>query len=63
MTLSPNAELGKFERLAGNATPHRRALLDCAGVFARALGMGVRLNASAAAISLNVKAEAKKDRL
>jgi hypothetical protein len=49
MTPTANTELGEFERLAGNAMLHRRALLEGAGLFAGALGMGVRLNAAAAA--------------
>ena len=61
MTPTANTELGKFERLAGNAMLHRRVLLEGAGVFAAALGMGVRLNATAAAASsLDARAEAKK---
>ena len=59
MTPTANTELGKFERLAGNATLHRRVLREGAGLFAGALGMGVRLNATAAAASsLDARAEA-----
>jgi hypothetical protein len=61
MTPTRNTELGKFEGLAGNAMLYRRALLEGAGVFAGALGTGVRLNAAAAAASsFDARAEAKK---
>jgi hypothetical protein len=60
MTPTANTELGKFQRRAGNAMLHRRAFLEGAGVFAGVLGMGVRFNSTAAASSLDARAEAKK---
>jgi pimeloyl-ACP methyl ester carboxylesterase len=64
MTPVANTEAGNSERLAGNATLHRRALLERKSVFAGALGMGVRLSATAAAAAaaspFDAKAEAKK---
>ena len=64
MTPTANTELGKFERLAGNAMLHRRVLLEGAGVFAGALGMGVRLKRDRRRCLIpRCKGRGKKDRL
>jgi pimeloyl-ACP methyl ester carboxylesterase len=62
MTTMMNSGADKAEPVIAHGVLHRRALLESAGVFAGALGMGLGLDAAAAAPAspFDAKAEAKK---